>query len=286
MSEPGNSEILIKGPQLPKEGSDLTEGLNRVVVPAVVELDDLTARLRTVTLMCTGEFGLHDIVKALGRTEFDRDIDAVMSVHNQRAPVVEAVERDLTGIHEKALPFFMTPNIKELTAFLAKSPKMLMCEVPLQINSGSIEDRLTPEIVNTLTVVGHNHAVLARDNQSPAVLRKSGGGQTTYTLVYKNSTQPLISDTRVFSQEDPDIHEGLVKPNVWRTMLPHPLDYPAFADACLVEIVTEGQAGKLQSAKLNVVATVVPIGTPYNLSWRKPTSLNPTQPTGMYKEID
>ena len=69
-------------------------------------------------------------------------------------------------------------------------------------------------------------------------------------------------------------------------MLPHPLDYPAFADACLVEIVTEGQAGKLQSAKLNVVATVVPIGTPYNLSWRKPTSLNPTQPTGMYKEID
>ena len=208
MSEPGNSEILIKGPQLPKEGSDLTEGLNRVVVPAVVELDDLTARLRTVTLMCTGEFGLHDIVKALGRTEFDRDIDAVMSVHNQRAPVVEAVERDLTGIHEKALPFFMTPNIKELTAFLAKSPKMLMCEVPLQINSGSIEDRLTPEIVNTLTVVGHNHAVLARDNQSPAVLRKSGGGKPPIPSCIKtlhnlsSATQGcLVKKIRIFTKD-------------------------------------------------------------------------------------
>lgn len=246
----------------------------RIVEPLSVELGDLTLKTRSLVMAGTGEWGIQELAKKLANgARFERKLEMKEEVIDAEHRVAEALDQNSQKMHRQATPFFVEPTLKNYADFLDSAPQEVICRIPIIITEPNIlEEQARLEDIDDLSKPLMHMKLLFGSIDGPAILKRKEEDKTVYELIFaERGEQGVISRERSLATTDPDVQHTLTNPAVYQNMFPSPVIYPAFRKACVCRItVTEDEKEEAVSAEMEYIATIVPIGTPYNLNWYDP----------------
>ena len=161
--------------------------------------------------------------------------------------------------------------------FIQVAPSATIAETKLTVNGNILEDRLDPETLVALSTAGVHMQWLKYGRRRLQATALTQADQITYTFYFANQGLGVRSETNQIHHNDSDVATNAVLWPELPTSLADPIRYQGLENGLLARIITDLDAGKIVSARMEWVATVVPSGNISNLEWGNHPSGNPTK---------